>query len=324
MVTKLFALILPLSCFMPLLSMEEPVSTCAEVLIKAVREGNTALVQSLIEQGVDVNNCNKYSSTALHEAAHKTRPHPKMSLNHSHTEVEEQTKHCNFINEQKIVIAQILIASGADINKQNTSRSTPLINASSSGNEPVAHLLLQQPGILVNVQGANGDTAFEWALINHHYSIVDLIMDHPSFVPHPASPYHRSTVLHLAAAQGEHKIVEKLLKIAQDNLTTKDHEGNTPLHLAAITGKDKVVAALIKDGSIDMQNNKGNTPLHEAILGNHIAIVTMLVNARARTNLKNNNNLTAVELATQQVGYFDWAINQTRRAIWLLVSSKKP
>lgn len=325
MITKFFALTLTLSSVIHLYSMEESVSTSgAEVLIKAVREGKTALVQCFIEQGVDVNNRNHHGSTALHEAALKTKSHPKMSLNHSHAQVEEQTKLYNFINEQKLVIAQILIQAGADINKQDTSRSTPLINASSSGNEPVARLLLQQSGILVNIQGANGNTAFEWALLNHHYNIIDLIMNHPSFVLHSSSPYDSSTVLHLAAARGEHEIVEKLLKISQGSVNTKNREGNTPLHLAAIAGRDKVVAVLIKDSFIDTQNNKGNTPLHEAILGTHVAVVSMLLDAGARTDSKNNTSLTAVELATQQVGYFDWAINRSRRSIWLLLLAKRP
>ena len=110
--------------------------------------------------------------------------------------------------------------------------------------------------------------------------------------------------LHLAAKfrSGTYKI---LIKNGEPSLLTNlNQNGNTPLHEAAISGHSPMLKALIKkfakhsaySNEINKKNRFGNTPLHLAFQFDHTEIVDLLVRKGADTTIKNNAQLTALEL----------------------------
>ncbi|MEX1012417.1 MAG: ankyrin repeat domain-containing protein [Waddliaceae bacterium] len=52
---------------------------------------------------------------------------------------------------------------------------------------------------------------------------------------------------------------------------------------------------------LDMaDNNSGSTPLHLAVLGGHVNAVRLLINYKARVDLKNDNGLTPLDIALEK------------------------
>ena len=110
--------------------------------------------------------------------------------------------------------------------------------------------------------------------------------------------------LHLAAKfiSGTYKIL--IAKGEPSLLTDPDQYGNTPLHEAAISGYTSMLKALLKklgeqradSNEINKQNHSGNTPLHLAFQFDHVEIVELLVKEGADPNIKNNAQMTALEL----------------------------
>ena len=78
---------------------------------------------------------------------------------------------------------------------------------------------------------------------------------------------------------------------------------NTVLHLAAINGHQQTIEILLKSGAIsniDIQNSDGNTPLIEAVLHGHERAVMILSQAGSNIMIRNNQNHTALDIATIQ------------------------
>ncbi|PUU84162.1 ankyrin repeat-containing domain protein, partial [Tuber borchii] len=113
--------------------------------------------------------------------------------------------------------------------------------------------------------------------------------------------------LHLAARfiSGAYEIL--IAKGRPSLLTGSDQDGNTPLHEAAISGHSSMLKALVKkftrdrtySNEINKKNHSGNTPLHLALQFDHTEIVELLVNKGADTTIKNNAQITALELGAR-------------------------
>ncbi len=89
------------------------------------------------------------------------------------------------------------------------------------------------------------------------------------------------------------------------SLTDKDENGNTLLHLAVLGSYDdfkKVLSRIECSGAqcINAQNREGDTPLHAAIKNNSLNKVRDLIEAGAKTNIKNKAGLDAIELAKRE------------------------
>jgi len=112
--------------------------------------------------------------------------------------------------------------------------------------------------------------------------------------------------LHLAARfiSGAYKI---LIEKSEPSLTEPGQDGNTPLHEAAISGHSSMLKALVKKlgehktygNEINKKNHTGNTPLHLAFQFDHMEIVEFLIKKGADTTIKNDAQMTAVELGAK-------------------------
>ena len=83
------------------------------------------------------------------------------------------------------------------------------------------------------------------------------------------------------------------------DLSTNNKLGETPLHWAAMTGTFLAVKALADAGAdLNAQDGRtGNTPLHAAVSHDDIVLIHYLISRNVRTDLRNNADLTPLELA---------------------------
>ena len=89
----------------------------------------------------------------------------------------------------------------------------------------------------------------------------------------------------IAATEGQG--VRELLQKGLD-VNTRDFDERSVLHLAAAQGNIRVVQLLIKEGAdVHARDRYGNNALHEAVTGNHIGVADILFNAGSELSYDN-------------------------------------
>ena len=106
------------------------------------------------------------------------------------------------------------------------------------------------------------------------------------------------TVLHAAAMIESAALMAALIEAGAE-INAVNRDGETPLHWAAMTGTFLAVKALADAGAdLDAQDLRtGNTALHAAASHNDIVLIHYLLSKNVRTDIRNDNGLTALELA---------------------------
>jgi uncharacterized protein len=166
------------------------------------------------------------------------------------------------IDDDDLATFSRLVAAGAHRDAKNALGETPLYYAAEKGQLEMAKLLI-----------ANG-------------------ADAKALTPNGESVLHAAAMLESAA------LTTALIEAGADvNLANRD--GETPLYWAAMTGTFLSVKALADAGAdLNVQERRtGNTALHAAAWHNDIVLVHYLLSKNVRTDIRNNNGLTALDLA---------------------------
>lgn len=114
-----------------------------------------------------------------------------------------------------------------------------------------------------------------------------------------------NTPLALAAGEGHHEIVEKLV-IAKALTKTTNSEGNSPLALAACEDHEDIVATLLAAKADPTEDSDHNTPLTWAATYGFKGIVKKLLDAKADPRVKDKVGKRPLAYATEN-GYNDIA-----------------
>jgi ankyrin repeat protein len=209
----------------------------------AARRGDEALVQLLLEKGININV--EGSISALHWAT---------------------------CNGHKAVV-QLLLEGEVDINAKDDFGWTLLDGWTNSRHGTV----VQPPpgqGVDANPKSGTGWTALHWAVCKGHEAVVQLLLDKGADVN--AKDSIGWTALHWAARDGQEALMQLLLEKEAD-INMKDEGKLTALHLAARNGHEVIVQLLLQDGAdVNAKDNLGLTALRSAAVGRHEAIVQLL------------------------------------------------
>jgi ankyrin repeat protein/N-acetylneuraminic acid mutarotase len=141
---------------------------------------------------------------------------------------------------------QAMIKDSPDlINARVGGGNTPLQNAAALGQLIVAEFLLAN-GADVGAKDYLGRTPLHAAALAGHKSMVELLLNHKASVQ--AVDNDGKTPLHLAAEHGYRSVAEILLAQAAD-VNAKDNSGSTALQLAAAYGFNSVADLLLAHGA---------------------------------------------------------------------------
>ena len=208
-------------------------------VVEAARNGDEALLRTLVEQGADVNATAGDGSTALLWASHRDRPESVDLLIRAGADVNRAndlgaTPLWAAGENGSVAVVELLLEAGADPNLALRHGETPLMAAARSGSARVAELLLEH-GADPNATGPRGQTGLMWAVLDQSSDVVKVLIDHGADV-------HART-----AATVELKAHEPHSHI--QNQGWFEHGGNTALMFAARVGDLESARHLLAAGA---------------------------------------------------------------------------
>ncbi len=188
-----------------------------------------------------------------------------------------RTPLCEAINEGQTECLKLLLAAPEiDVNKANARGNAPLRSAAASGRTDYVRLLLAAPGITVN----NSESLY-MAALNGHTECVRLLLEVPGI------DVNRSTPLCSAANNGHVECVKLLLAAPGIDVNKADAFGRTPLSLAAYEGHTNCLNALLAVPGIDVS---AFPPLSLAVMANDPTKIRELLADGADPNQNDNLN----------------------------------
>src|SRR5216684_969383 len=220
-----------------------------------VKDDNT---KSGLEQGVDVNTLDDYTSTPLHQVSRRGR----------------------------LDIVELLLKHHADLDTCDSRQFTPLMNASFDGKLDVVHVLLRN-GASSDSYSPRGETALMSASLYGHLDVVHLLLQSAAAVnTHENDGW---TVLMMASQNGRLDVVRLLL---QSGAAVDAHRTNgwTPLMSGSQNGHLDVVRLLLQNAAaVDAQENDGWTALMIASQNGRLDVVRLLLKSGAAVDAHRTN-----------------------------------
>ncbi|XP_068249793.1 transient receptor potential cation channel subfamily A member 1 homolog isoform X2 [Palaemon carinicauda] len=269
----------------------------------AVNNGHFKITEKLILAGADVDAMNDSLSTPLHAAAAVGDTDLIKLLLQNKARLEcvdcnQQTPlHRAAYHDQAEAIS-VLLDAGANIEKRDKDSFTPLLMAASCGQATAVQMLLERGADLEAVDKEDKTSVF-WCAEQGNLEALEVLLKREECAELvDVSDRSDNSPLHIAAFHGYIGIINALL-IAGSKIDNKNEDGETALHIAAEEGQVKVVRELVKRYNflISDQNEESNTPLHLACLHGQNEVVKILLAAGADVQARNTSLWTPLDCA---------------------------
>lgn len=249
-------------------------------LVEAAKEGDTAAVRALLQQGVDVNTAEVDGTTALHWAVYRDDLEAVDLLLRGGANVRATNRYgvaplslaARSGNTVNGAMVERLLAGGADPKTTLPSGETALMTAARGGNVAAVKALLAH-GADVNAREKwKGQTALMWAAAENHAVVVQALIDAGADL-HARSNVSRAlsasepgdkgfTALLFAVRAGQIDAARTLLAAGDDvNQTLSDD--TSALVLATISAQLDMAAFLLDQGADPNAAAQGWTALHQ-------------------------------------------------------------
>jgi ankyrin repeat protein len=273
-------------------------SAPASPLYKAMEEGKTEVVRSLLAQKADTTV--RYNGfQPLYVAALKGhldciklliahQQQHSIPLNLEDNLGDGSTAFYTAVQNGHTKICQYLLSLGAKIDVEFLGGYTPLYAACQNGHLEVAKILLSnknKPDI--NRYFPNGSTAIYIAAQRGHHEMITLLAKHGGNIDQPRID-GGYTPLYVACQKGDLDVVKVLLQCKANPDCVTDRKA-TPLYVAAQKGHHDIIDLLLKNGAnVHAQFENGYTPLHiacaELDFAHAMPVITSLLKAGANPN----------------------------------------
>jgi ankyrin repeat protein len=215
-------------------------------LFAAAGGGHSAIVETLLAHGADIEAVSKMGQTAIFAT---------LELRHLST-------------------ADVLLAHGADLGARDEDGWAPLDYAAEEGNATLVDALLAR-GAGVDLKDGDGWTPLLRAVSKNHVAAVEALISHGADTE--VADNDGRTALLLAADRGHVNVSDALLARGAD-IEARDKDEWTPLLTAAANGHVAAVKALLSHGAnIEAVDDIGSTALLIAAAGGHVAVLDALV-----------------------------------------------
>ena len=280
-------------------------------LDSAAANGHSSIVELLLEHGAYVSTCG-LEGTALEVACYNGSMATVKALLKYRADPDQADGSYGGPLQAAVIrnhrdLVQLLLENGANINLEPGDiwhswgievSSSPLAAASHCGNEEMVEYLLGR-GASVETRSP---TALHLAAARGFTSIVERLLAAGADVE---AGYEDVTPLHYAV-QGRHLAAAQQLLMAGANANTGGLESNTAPLYSALENADAEMLRLLINHRADVNATDSRhgripeTPLFTATTGNHLDLVTILLENGADLNWQTEDGWTVSHLATRE------------------------
>ena len=275
-------------------------SDAAPGLIDAVKAGDAARVQALLETGADAGAAELNGSSALLWASHREDVETVRRLIEAGADVSAgndlgATPLWAASENGSTAVVRMLLEAGADPNRQLLSGETPVMVAARAGSAAVVRQLAAA-GADLDRQGSRGQTALMWAAAQRHPEVVEALLETGADLrvrsdvwtqvmavpPHSRPEYNReiphggNTALLFAVRAGDLPSARVLVDAGAD-VDDADAWGVSAAVLAAHGGHRDLLEFLLENGADPNAADAGFAPLHDAVMRNDSRMVAALL-----------------------------------------------
>ena len=253
----------------------------------AAGTGHLHVVELLLEHAADIETKDRNGNTPLMHAVKRSHDNTAAKVLQHHANVEARNKAGQTATSLALQMDKsgptirwgalgLLLDYGASMNLNHAENITILLQAARKGKTGVLKFLLERQHL--SIESSEGPKRNSSGILH---------------------PYNKTPLME-AAIGGQTAIVELLLE-RNANIEARDSEGNTPLAWAARAGRPSVVSRLIENSAdVESRNIQGETPLlctvqHDRARLNEREIVleTLLVQG-ANAEAKGNDGMTPI------------------------------
>ena len=252
----------------------------------ACAEGNTAIVELLVKNGVNALTLNHEGNAPIHTACMNSRLESlKVLLSCESCDPNQQNTKgdtalhivCRMRTGSELQFLQVLTStSGINPTLLNLEGNAAIHTACMNSRLESLKVLLSCESCDPNQQNSKGDTPLHIVCrmrTGNELQLLDLLtstpginttlVNHEGFAPCDVVGIDGNTLLHIACAEGNTAIVELLVKNGVNALTL-NHEGNAPIHTACMNSRLESLKVLLSRESCNpnQQNAEGDTALH--------------------------------------------------------------
>uniref|UniRef100_A0A0K2TKJ7 Transient receptor potential cation channel subfamily A member 1 homolog [Aplysia californica] n=1 Tax=Lepeophtheirus salmonis TaxID=72036 RepID=A0A0K2TKJ7_LEPSM len=249
-------------------------------LHEACQEGNVEVVNAIISES-EAN----FSTDFVKELIQKKDGEGNTSLSIA-------------VSSGSIKIVELLLEYGANVNSKNKHSVSVLHCAARTGQIESVELLVEHSAE-VNVVNSLIQTPVYIAASNNNVKVIEYLVNNgcnPNI-----QDSNGFTPLHIACKEGNVEAVEVLIAF-KTNVDLLDYDDRSCLYIAALYNKPEVLKALLENdkcnGLISVNDLFDNLPLHVASKEGNVEIVHLLINAGSDIDKKNEDEMTALHLAS--------------------------
>lgn len=267
----------------------------ATALNGAINGGNEAVVNLLLDSGMNVNSVSEWGRTPLHQAAaYGDETIVKLLIKHSaHLEARTGPIIPNSVVQlpAEDSVKEIYEFKGFPADVETRQK----ISFSLTKYLIKKHMFLESQYFETNPIN-------DWTGFGHGSLLSVLLYAGDRVEINSATGW---TPLHEASWSGHERVVRQL-QLSGADVEAKTRYGWTAMHFAAWHGHKTVVQQLIDEGaSIDVKNVYGWTPLHSASFRGHEDVVQLLLNRGADIEAETAYGWTAIFGAFAERGYWN-------------------
>ena len=268
----------------------------------AVRR-HSSVVGVLISSGASLNKKNKQGRTALHYACENGGLGiVNMLIYYNRADIETED-HDGFtplmvaVMRRHCSVVEVLISSGASLNKKSKEGRTALQYTCENGDLDIVKMLISR-GADIETEDRDGSIPLMMAARKRHHSVVNKLVSSGASLN--KGNMKGRTALHYACENGGLDIVNMLIYNRAD-IETEDHDGFTPLMMAARKRHHSVVNKLVSSGAaLNKKNKEGHTALDYACENGDLDVVNMLISNKADIETEDHDGSTPLMMAAMR------------------------
>ncbi|KAF4446834.1 putative ankyrin repeat domain protein [Fusarium austroafricanum] len=296
------------------------------MLLEASRGGHVAMINRLIESGLNPNSYSEEKLPLLEAAEHGQLEAVEALMAHGadlylfdkdgNRRIDQALRIAAVQGHTKLVI--FFHTHGADLEVKDKEGRSPLLEAARAGQSATVLYLLEK-GTNTESRDAQGGTPLWYAASNGHETTVHHLHEHGANIE--SADASGCTPLMMSVKKRDRKLTSFFLK-AGAQMRPESGQNYSPLCSAADSGDEAMVDLLLDHGaSLDYYSDNKRTALHIAALRGNTMVVRMLIEAGAKVDLKDADGRTALSLAKERS--YDSTIRILRQALGLREKSQR-